>query len=338
MSDNKDPYFYPGTDVLINTADIRDKKQLEAFERDTVALNLSQLEESPILGPFDEQRLKETHKRIFTGIYPWAGEFRENTGMMVKERLGNQVVYADSAYIEPELSKLFQMLEKEQFFHRMAPEKMAERLGHYYSEFDALHPFREGNSRTLRQFMSDLALNAGMNLNWSMVATDDDARLKLYLARDVAVINADSSMLTDIIKKAVSPVPPTQTIDDNTRSNTDMSKQRVLVMNGQRVLQSGDAGKWKNDNVDKAGSIKPGIYPLYLSREPDKTNSYNGPILHADKQSVYQQVGKQIFKHDRQYFDKLPEIGTEKSISYDQTSGKAQVAAATEKQGRKFSR
>ncbi|MCN3244600.1 hypothetical protein MLV27_21415 [Escherichia coli] len=129
-----------------------------------------------------------------------------------------------------------------------------------------------------------------------------------------------------------------QTVDDNTRSNTDMSKQRVLVMNGQRVLQSEEAGKWKNDNVDRAGSIKPGIYPLYLSKGPDKASSYNGPILHADKQSVYQQVGKQIFKHDRQNFDKLPEVGTEKSISYDQTSGKAQVAAATEKQGRKFSR
>ncbi|EOQ7121643.1 KfrB domain-containing protein [Escherichia coli] len=117
-----------------------------------------------------------------------------------------------------------------------------------------------------------------------------------------------------------------------------MSKQRVLVMNGQRVLQSEEAGKWKNDNVDRAGSIKPGIYPLYLSKGPDKASSYNGPILHADKQSVYQQVGKQIFKHDRRNFDKLPEVGTEKSISYDQTSGKAQVAAATEKQGRKFSR
>ena len=84
MSDSKDPYFYPGTDVLINSAGIRDKQQLEEFEREAVALNLSQLEVSPILGPFDQQRLKETHKRIFDGIYPWAGEFRENTGMMVK--------------------------------------------------------------------------------------------------------------------------------------------------------------------------------------------------------------------------------------------------------------
>lgn len=336
MSNNKDPYLYPGTDTLVNTAGIKDKVQLEEFERDTVALNLSQLEESPILGPFNSQRLKETHKRIFADIYPWAGEYRENTGTMVKERFGNQVMYADSAYIESELNKLFRAMEKEQFFHGMDTEKISERLGHYYGELDALHPFREGNSRTLRQFTSDLALNAGMNLDWSLVAADDDARTNLYLARDVAVINADSSMLADIIKKTVSPIP-TLDADKITRSESDMSKQRVLVMNGQRVLQSDEAGQWKNDNVDKAGSIKPGIYPLYLSKGPDKANSYNGPIIHTDKQSVYQQVGKQIFKHDRQNFDKLPEVGTEKNISYDQTSGKAQITAA-EKQGRKFSR
>ncbi|WP_343463283.1 KfrB domain-containing protein [Pantoea sp.] len=116
-----------------------------------------------------------------------------------------------------------------------------------------------------------------------------------------------------------------------------MSKQRVLVMNGQRVLQSEEAGKWKNDNVDKAGSIKPGIYPLYLSKGPDKTTAYNGAIIHADKESIYQQVGKQIFKHNRQSFDKLPEVGSEKNISYDQASGKALIADA-EKQARKLSR
>jgi cell filamentation protein len=337
MSDNKDPYFYPGTDILINTAGIRDKKLLEEFERDTVALNVSQLEENPIIAPFDAHRLKETHKRLFADIYPWAGEYRQNTGMMAKERLGHQVMYADSAYIEPELNKIFRALNKDQFLHGMEPDKFSEKLGHYYGELDALHPFREGNSRTLRQFTSDLALNAGMNLDWSMVAADDDTRRKLYLARDVAVINADSSMLAEIIKKAVSPIPTLAT-DNNIRSNPDMSKERVLVMNGQRVLQSEDAGKWKNDNVDKAGDIKPGIYPLYMSKGPDKTASYNGPIIHADKQSVYQQVGKQIFKHDRKNFDKLPEVGTEKNISYDQTSGKAQITAATEKQGRKLSR
>ena len=90
-------------------------------------------------------------------------------------------MYADSAYIEPELSKLFLSMEKEQFFHGMDPEKFSERLGHYYGELDALHPFREGNSRTLRQFTSDLALNAGMNLDWSMVAADDDARRNCIL-------------------------------------------------------------------------------------------------------------------------------------------------------------
>lgn len=76
---------------------------------------------------------------------------------------------------------------------------------------------------------------------------------------------------------------------DIIRSNEGMSKQRVLVMNGQRVLQTEDAGKWRNDSSRiKPVLIKPGIYPLYLSKGPDKSTSYDGAILHTDKQAVYQ--------------------------------------------------
>ncbi len=41
--------------------------------------------------------------------------------MMVKERLGNQVMYADSAYIEPELSKLFSPWRKSNSFMEWTP-------------------------------------------------------------------------------------------------------------------------------------------------------------------------------------------------------------------------
>jgi cell filamentation protein len=63
--------------------------------------------------------------------------------MMVKERLGNQVMYADSAYIEPELSKLFSLHGERAILSWNGPRKFSERLGHYYGELDALHPFRK---------------------------------------------------------------------------------------------------------------------------------------------------------------------------------------------------
>jgi len=115
-------------------------------------------------------------------------------------------------------------------------------------------------------------------------------------------------------------------------------KQRVLVMNGQRIIQDETTpGQWKNAHVDKAHALKPGIYNLYLAKPADKSTASEGVVVHADKRAVYQQVGKQYVMHDRANFDKVPEIGSAKSISYD-PQGRAVVAGTSPKLSRGISR
>jgi hypothetical protein len=113
-------------------------------------------------------------------------------------------------------------------------------------------------------------------------------------------------------------------------------KQRLLVMNGQRLVQSEQAGQWTTDKVEKAGLVKPGIYNIHLSTQADKSQTHEGVILHADKVHVYQQVGKQYIRHDRASFGKLPEIGSNSSIKYD--GDKALVAPSSLKLGKTLSR
>lgn len=114
-------------------------------------------------------------------------------------------------------------------------------------------------------------------------------------------------------------------------------KQRLLVMNGQRIVQSEQGGAWTNQKVDKAGELKPGIYNLYTSQPADKSQRHEGVIVHADSNSVFQQVGKQFVMHSRSDFDKVPDIGSAKSISYD-AQGKANVSAEAVKLSRGRSR
>lgn len=114
-------------------------------------------------------------------------------------------------------------------------------------------------------------------------------------------------------------------------------KQRLLVMNGQRIVQSEQGGAWTNQKVDKAGELKPGIYNLYLAQQADKSQRHEGVIVHADSNSVFQQVGKQFVTHSRSDFDKVPDIGSAKSIGYD-AQGKANVSAEAVKLSRGRSR
>jgi hypothetical protein len=118
----------------------------------------------------------------------------------------------------------------------------------------------------------------------------------------------------------------------------DKNNERVLVMTGQRFVQNDSSGQWETEKVDKAGSIKPGIYNTHLSTAADKTKNNEGVVLHTDNSNVYQLVGKGIVKHNRRDFDTVPDVGQTKGISYGKL-GKAIVAeAATAKLSQGLSR
>lgn len=110
-------------------------------------------------------------------------------------------------------------------------------------------------------------------------------------------------------------------------------KQRLLVMNGQRILQAAQGSEWSNQKVDKAGELKPGIYNLSGATKADRSKSHTGPILHADAATVYQGDARSIVTHDRGDFGKVPEVGSTKTISYDK-AGKAIVSEPVQGQTR----
>lgn len=159
----------------------------------------AKLETLPIAGPFDTRRLQETHRRIFGNVYPWAGEIRKDIGIMAKDRSGFVVAYGPSANVPGALASTFAALKTENCLFGLDAGQFAKRLAFYYSELDAVHPFREGNSRTLRVFTADIARAAGHRLEWSRTGTSAEDRQRLYHARDLAVMRGDTSELAAII-------------------------------------------------------------------------------------------------------------------------------------------
>jgi KfrB protein len=113
-------------------------------------------------------------------------------------------------------------------------------------------------------------------------------------------------------------------------------KQRLLVMNGQRIVQIEQMGTWKNQKVGKSREIKPGIYNLFLAQNADKSQSYDGVVIHTSVDAIYQQVGKNCVIHARLDFDRVPEVGKLKIIRYG-ADGKAQVGTVSVKMERSYS-
>lgn len=110
-------------------------------------------------------------------------------------------------------------------------------------------------------------------------------------------------------------------------------KERLLVMNGTKVLETEVRGSWTATKVEKAGSLKPGIYNLYNATAADETKAYIGAVIHADKGGIYQQVGKSYVKHDPAVFDKVPDIGAVHNIRYDGNKPVVSMESTTVKRG-----
>jgi cell filamentation protein len=203
--DSPDAYCYPGTTVLRNHLDLTDANELATAELAIVGLRSFQLSAHPPQPPHNLNCLLGIHRTLFGKLYPFAGKFRMHTGRMTKTRAsGYAVVYGDSAFIPQQIDLMFNALAAEKYLVGLSQHDFAQRAAYFYSEFDAIHPFREGNSRTLRLFFSGVAKAAGFQLAWHVLAAAN-LQQQLYAARDRAVMHGDTVPLTALFSSILSP-------------------------------------------------------------------------------------------------------------------------------------
>ena len=190
-----DPYVYPGTTVLKNIPGIRNQEVLDRFEADRVGQRSLELIEHPPPGLFDISHLQQIHRYLFQDIYEWAGHFRT-----VDIAKGNSY-FAHVPYIQSTLEDLFGKLSEEQHLRGVNQEAFASRGAEILGTLNAVHPFREGNGRTQREFVRELADKNGYWVDWSKVSREE-----LYKASDVSFMHADNTLFEELLKNAIEPI------------------------------------------------------------------------------------------------------------------------------------
>ncbi len=103
---------------------------------------------------------------------------------------------------------------------------------------------------------------------------------------------------------------------------TTSQKLRMIVMNGQKILQTQNNNQWETFGTIKKvdEGIGPGIYNIYLAKTPVDKNQYEGQIIHIDKENAvfYQQVNKDFIVHQLNAVDNKPIAGKNVAIQYDE--------------------
>jgi len=152
-------YCYPNSNVLKNKFDIQDNDKLFEIERKIVLAKLYELRQNNQIFNFDIHHFVGIHEFLFEDIYPFAGLFR--TENIAKGNFS----FAQWQFIDKELIKLLNELKEENYLKGLNIKDMAKRSAYYMAELNVLHPFREGNGRTIREFTRQIAFNAGYILD-----------------------------------------------------------------------------------------------------------------------------------------------------------------------------
>jgi len=144
--------------ILRNTAKIDDEKVLIAFESFKVSKRIEELSEKPIKIK-DSNSLLEIHHYLFQDVYEWAGKvITVNISKNGKQFFDGERFNMGFQYIDTLITEYSVLNKKNR-------KEIASKLAEILDTVNYLHPFREGNGRTQREFLRLLALEKELYLN-----------------------------------------------------------------------------------------------------------------------------------------------------------------------------
>ncbi|MFJ8263363.1 Fic/DOC family protein [Rummeliibacillus sp. NPDC094406] len=155
-----------------NLLGIQNLDQLEEAEAFSFSIRALQIEQgSYTIGDFTLNAFLDLHKHLFQDIYTFAGQFRDVQLMKGTTR------FCQFQHLHSYSTDLFQQIIDEAPWNSL--DNTAKRLAFFKSELNMLHPFREGNGRTIRIFLRAFALSKG--IIWSYDHIDREYYLKAMI-------------------------------------------------------------------------------------------------------------------------------------------------------------
>ena len=177
--------------VLYNLANIENEKILITFESLNVSKRVEELYENPIKIN-DIKSLFFIHHYLFQDVYEWAGKERtvniskNGKAFFEGERFSFAYHYIDN------------LINEYKKINKTKKEELAYKLADIHDNINFLHPFREGNGRTQREFIRLLALEKDLKLNLNPADNKNVYERYMY-----ATINSDVNALSQLILELI---------------------------------------------------------------------------------------------------------------------------------------
>ncbi len=164
-----DIFLYDDVPVLRNKLDIKDDKVLDLVEAEQSRNNMMLLYEQGFAN-FTPAGLCAIHQYLFGDIYDWAGQYRL-INIAKRERLlaGRSVWYSNDDDIPRDLDIAFAELHKRQW-RKLSQAEFVRELTLCFPRSWQVHPFREGNTRTVVMMMTFFVEHYGYHMDQELMA------------------------------------------------------------------------------------------------------------------------------------------------------------------------
>lgn len=171
--DTWESYLYPPPDdrTLRNLEGLRDPQALGRFEYSVTALRKTQLDQTPALvdRTFDEAHACAIHRQLFQDVFEWAGQRR--TVNMMKPGSPREFANLRAGEVEAHMDDVARLVREVPWEH-LDREAFVQAAAPVFAHLNQAHPFREGNGRTSKIFMQDVAGLSGFQFDYDRVSPE----------------------------------------------------------------------------------------------------------------------------------------------------------------------
>lgn len=164
-----DIYLQENSNVLKNLLNITDEDELDLAEAELSRAKMMLMYKSGF-SDFSTNGICDIHKTLFGDVYEWAGQFRViNVQKREKILAGKSVWYTDCDNIEKELNVTWKIINSIQW-QDCSEYEFVELIAKCFANLWQIHPFREGNTRTIVMLMTFFVEHYGYYFDQELIS------------------------------------------------------------------------------------------------------------------------------------------------------------------------
>lgn len=162
-------YLYEDVPVLKNKFGIKDEKTLDLVEAEQSRASMMLLYEHGF-HDFSNRGVKKIHRTLFEDVYEWAGNYRV-INIIKREPVlaGQSVWYSNAEDIPHDLKCAWEEINQVEWAS-LTKENFAKEIAHKFPKIWRVHPFREGNTRTVVMLMTFFVEHYGYYFDQELLA------------------------------------------------------------------------------------------------------------------------------------------------------------------------